>query len=108
MFVAVLLYSSSAITDDKERALYSQIISSITTTQFLKKYLRLICIDNEYAKTILKKNKITHWPVFVVTDNSKTTVYELQHVNTVFHKVHERYQKFYSNSEKVICPQIKI
>ena len=85
MFVAVLLYSSSAITDDKERALYSQIISSITTTQFLKKYLRLICIDN-----------------------AKTTVYELQHVNTVFHKVHKRYQKFYSNSEKVICPQIKI
>lgn len=81
-------------------------MACISSTAFLNKYLRRVCIDNEYSKTILKKKKVTHWPVFVILDNSQTTIYELHDANLVFQKVYEKYLFFYPNAQHSKCPNI--
>lgn len=109
IFIAVFLYSTSPISDSNEKERYEKIQKIIESTSFLNKYLRKICIDNDYSRNLLRKHKIKKWPIFVINENYKVTVYNLKDVNIVFEKVYFQYKKFYSSrldSNIESCPKI--
>ncbi len=109
LFIAVFLYSTSPILDPNERERYEKIKKIIETTSFLNKYLRKVCIDNDYSRNFLRKHKIRKWPIFVVNEDYKITIYNLKDANEVFQKVYNQYQKFYSSRHDCklqSCPKI--
>ncbi len=108
IFIAVLLYSTSTIHNPKEKELYDRVFKLIKSTPFLKKYLNTICIDNEYSRVILRKNKVKTWPIFVVNENHNIRTYRLEEAYDVFQKVHNEYVRFYGRKLNKIeeCPKL--
>ena len=94
-FLAVFLHSNQKIRDPNLQDLYEKTRQRINDTTFLKKHLHVICIDNKYCHSVLKKNKITEVPIFVLMENGIRNQYHLEDADRVFDIVHRYYIQFY-------------
>jgi plastocyanin len=102
VYTFALLYSNSTLKDVNKQKLLNNIKKTIQNDKILSESLHLVCIDNDYSRSILKSNSsgvtVDNWPVFVVKrPTGLPEIYDLSDADDIFDEIHQIHEKFLDN-----------